>query len=211
MPWLVGIVVFPISIWGALQFHGYTVALIDPNPASWYWWLLHPLVWLISWILLFLLGASVSATTILGLTAYWQSEIAKKILLNINSTLVPSASSAMQDIARTARVEVGKLFWFLPLSFLALVVSFIPLLWPIGLFLTSLFLGYQFFDISLDVIGLGFRQRLSYCLKNLLTILVYGSILSLVWGFFGFILSPIATAGAAWIIANDRNKTAQPG
>ncbi|MFN8390558.1 MAG: EI24 domain-containing protein [Bdellovibrionota bacterium] len=207
-PWAIGFVSYCLTCFGAIRAHAPLVHWMAGDPTSVGTTILHAGAWILSALLLLVGSMIVSISIVLVLAGLFQSAIAAAVLVHLGS-IPPETGDSFLDLAgetgRSILVELKKLIWLLPLMSLAFVLGFIPLLSPFALLVAAWLLAYQFVDTVLDLFKLGAGDRLRFATRHAPLLIVFGAVLTLCWAvpFLGIILAPAASAGAAWLLADD--------
>lgn len=204
-PWLIATISY--LLFAGLAYTAYTpiLNLLIEEPSGflgtlWFYF--------IGTVLVFFLLACVillSFVAVMIFASVYQIEIASKILeendfdvsTNVNQGLI-------KQTGKTALIELGKLFWLIPLGILILLLSFSTILTPLALILGAWVLAYEFMDVSLEALDFNFRRRFKFALKNFLPLTVFGLVLTLIWliPFAGMLMIPIATASGAKLVSS---------
>jgi len=204
LPWLIGVVTFAALGYGALFYvQPWLLELTFDTPDSIIDFTLYYLSWL--FITLFLLVAVLVSNLVLVMIfgAFFQSAIAERVLKGDDAAANnESGKSFWGEVFFSARTELVKLLWLLPLLLFCFVIAFFPFLAPVALALGAWVLAYESLDLSLEVKGLTAGERLKFGLRNSIPLLAYGLNLTVICliPFVGMFIPPISTAGAAWLL-----------
>lgn len=212
-PWLVGFVCYGSAVVGAFYTHGPILAWVVGTPEGFWMTIVYYLAWVLVAMLLLVASMLVTIVFVMIFTSVFQNAIATRVLRDAGIAVpeeTTGVSGVAKETARTLVVESAKLLWLLPLGALVFLVGFIPILAPVALFAAAWLLAYQFVDVVLDVLKVGAWKRLLFAVRHGLTMVLFGLTLSLCWAvpFLGFLLPPIAVAGAAWLL--EKNKLLVP-
>ncbi len=204
-PWGIGFVAYCLSLVGAYYSHATVLDWIEPNVSGWMLTLLHPLAWLLAALMLLAVSIIVSVVLVSVLAGVFQSEIAKEVLAIHGIALGTQEHSLYQEARRTVFVELRKLLVLVPLMAMAFTLSWIPFLAPVAVVIAAWLLAFQFVDLTLDLFHLPIRRRIRFAYDFKLSFTCFGLILVVCWAvpFLGLLLSPIAAAGAAWMLSED--------
>ena len=164
-------------------------------------WILTPIIWLVGT----LLSGYLSIFIVLFLTSPFHGLLAEKVEEQVTGEAIQNESSVVQVALSVPRVflrELQKLFHYLPMAVLVVVISVIPginvvapfLLIMLGAWMMSL----QFIDYPMDNHRLAFREVREACSAKRGTSIGFGAVVAFVSGIpiLNLALIPAAVAGA---------------
>ncbi len=207
-PWIIGIFTYLISSAIAIYLHGRIVDYFVNEQSTILGYLLYVLTWLVAAVSLVVASLVITLTLVLAITSVYQSSIATDVL-RLRGIQLPAEpegiTGAISETKRTIVTELKKLGRLSPLVFLLVIVGFIPILAPVALLISSWVLGFQFVDVVLDLYKIPAKERFRFGRTNKLLLVSFGASLSLIAciPFVGILLPPIATASAAWMLAEN--------
>ena len=213
LPWALGCVSYPLAITAAYYSHGPLLAALIDSPSGILSTILYVLAWIGIALLLAVASVLVSVVLVLIGSAAFQSMIVEEVIASIHPSERETSSGTLQlsvifrDSLRAIGTELIKLLWLVPLIITAFVLGLIPWLVPFAFALGAWLIAYQFVDIVLDVATLSARQRFTFARRHWLAMIAFGAVVT---AFFliplaGILLAPIATAGAAWLLAEEKS------
>lgn len=214
LPWLLGIITYPIALYLAYYFHGSVVEAFVSETDGIIATLLYGLTWFAVSVILFVLALFASVLLVLICTAAFQTAIVEQVLKHERQErgLEFSQADENSNIGVIIKQSLGaivtesvKFLWLIPLLSVAFILGFIPLLTPIAFVLTAWLLAFQFIDIVLDVARFSATRRIRYTARHWIAACSFGLVITFVFliPFAGMLLGPIATAGAAWMLADE--------
>ena len=164
-------------------------------------WIVTPIIWLVGT----LLSGYLSIFIVLFLTSPFHGLLAEKVEEQVTGEAIPNESSVVQialSVPRGFLRELQKMFHYLPMALLVVIISVIPglnfaapFLWIIlGAWMMSL----QFIDYPMDNHRLPFSEVRAACSARRGTSIGFGVIVAFVSGIpiFNLALIPAAVAGA---------------
>lgn len=209
VPLLVNIAIFSALIWWGMDWlSGWLDALLAriPDWLGFLEWLLWPLLWLLVTLVtgyLFTAVAIVIASPFNALLA----EKAEELLTGQPVAGMETLGQALLSVPRGILRELLKLLYFLPMTLLVLLATFLPvigaaspLLWfMLGAWLFSI----EFIDYPMDNHGLGFTEVKETCREHRLSSLGFGGLVALCTSIplVNFVVVPAAVVGATllWV------------
>lgn len=207
-PWLIGLFVYALTLWAALRVHA--SLFLWAAPAEGHWWST-PLSWVV-WLAVSaatLVVSSLAAVCVMLIaTSAFQSAIAAHVLTHLGrpAPAGPDGIGAnLADAARSSMAQIIKTVWLVPFFLAALIISFIPILLPLGIVLSAWLLAFQFVDIVLELFRIRPGARVRFALQHLLELILFGAVLAFLWAvpLLGILLTPAAAAAAAWLLADE--------
>lgn len=166
----------------------------------------YPLLWLVT--ALSLLGVVLLVVMIVSaiLSGYFQTLLAARVLFLFGYTIPDDDTSALgilSEVKRCVAVEMKKLFWIIPLSFIAFMLSMIPMLAPISFPIGAWVISYQYFDYPLEALKLpsGARRKLFWRWAPALTVFGMTLVFCAAVPFAMILIPPFAAAGVARLSA----------
>ena len=203
-PWGIGALVYLVSAIVALFLYDDFVALFIDAPNAWWEYIVAALVWILCGIALVAATLVLTLTTVTLFLGFLQSAVAVAVyeLQGIPTNPVTEHQGA-KGLVRMTAWEIGKTALLLFLLLISVIFAFFPLFLPLSVALAALVLSLESFDVALDAGGVAPRARIRFAFSNLITILVFGLLLTAIGAipFAGFLLPPIAVAGAAVLAA----------
>jgi uncharacterized protein involved in cysteine biosynthesis len=160
----------------------------------------HVIAWIASTLLSILAAALVTMIVVLVLCSYYHYRIAQIILSKRGFKL--KELTALKELGRSSTTEILKLVWLVPLYIVIFVIGLIPIFTPFAFFGWGMLAAYQFLDYPLDTLHYGAFDRLGFVFKHLLGAILFGVTLVLLSAipFVIFFITPVAVAGASWLI-----------
>ena len=205
-PWIVATISY--LFFGAIlfYFHGEILGYLSPDGSGWWISFLQGLLWILVTVIVMTITTALSFVMALILSGIFQTEIAAEILRRNGlpvQTETETISEFSKMIIKSVTTESIKLLWILPLGTLLLILSLIPLLTIPAAVGGAWLLAYGSFDIVLDAWGTTALQRLSFAIRNGLTLVMFGLIMMAccIIPFGGLLLPPIASASAGTFCA----------
>lgn len=205
-PWLLGAISYLGSLYGAYMFHPRFMSWLGAVPDGFFQYLKYGFLWIAVTLTLIMVAIAFSVVLVLIFTSAFQSAIARATLVAHGVSIDVSELGTLAEASRTIFTESKKLIILIPLMVLLFVSGLIPFFAPIALLCGACLLAYQFVDVVLDIFHLAIRQRLRFACANWLHLVCFGLVLGLFWAipFLGILLSPLATAGAAWFLSEPK-------
>ena len=203
-PWALGLLVYLLTAAGALYSHAPLMKVFTSAPVGFWRHVTYWLIWTMVTLGLIAASSLISVVVVFAATGLFQTGIARHVLSGLGAAAPPADSSVAGEIGRTIFVEGTKLFWIIPLAVLIFVGGFIPVLAPLCFILSAWLLAFQSCDIVLDLYKVPLLRRLKLALGNAVTFTCFGApflALSMV-PFAGFLVPPLAAAGAARFLAS---------
>ncbi len=205
-PWLVGFVSYFGSMYAAYRLHHAILTYFVAAPEGVWGTAKYGLVWLLVTAVLLLVSFFLSISLVMAFTSVFQSAIAQAALVSSGAAAKFPETTILGEAARTVAVELKKLLWLVPIGIVLFVAGFIPILTPFVLILGAWLLAYRFVDVVLDVFHVSSSRRFAFARRNFFPLTAFGLTLVAAWAvpFLGIFLAPAATAGAAWLLAEDK-------
>ena len=205
-PWIIGIVSWILSAFLAIYFHGTILHSVVAEPNGIKASIFYYLVWMGIAVLLLIVSLIFCAAMVMVFASLFQEEIAKEVLLISGVSLELHENSGIKEnLTETSRIiywQIAKLLLLLPLIITVFIFGLIPFFMPGAVLLGSWLLAYQFIDVPLELQREKVSQRIKFALKHFLTFSLYGLILTILWPTAGWLLPPIACAGATWLVSD---------
>ena len=143
-------------------------------------------------------------------SSFFQTSIATEIAKSYGLELPEEETGTaglLKETSRSLLTEVIKLIWLVPLMLLLFVIGLIPVLTPFAVLTSAWLLAYGPLDIVLDVFKISALKRFKLSITHSKLLLSYGLSLTIcgLIPFFAILLAPIAVAGAAWLVCEERS------
>jgi len=204
-PFLVGVIVYLVGISLGVYFFSDIRAIIDPELQSWFAYLVNPLIWLAT-LLIVLVGSLFLVVIItLSLLGILQTPIAEEVF-SLKGVTIQKEPTSIRRVTFLVIWELIKLILVLTLVIGALLIGLFPLFLPVSFIISAWIVGFESFDVALDAAGKPIRQRLKLTLRNplLVTISGAGGVALALIPFVAIILPSLAVTSAAIMIAKDK-------
>lgn len=207
-PWGIGLLVYSLAAAGAVALHDNLVAAFVSAPQGFWSSVGFWLVWAAAALALFAAASLLSVVVVFAITGVFQSAIARLVLSNLDAPRIAEdaggVKAAAGEVGRTIYVEGTKLIWIVPLALLILIAGFIPPLAPLCFVASAWLLAFESCDVVLDLYRLPLSRRFSFSVRNGFTLTCFGApfvALSML-PLFGFLVPPLAAAGAARLLSS---------
>jgi uncharacterized protein involved in cysteine biosynthesis len=203
-PWAIGAASYLAGAVVSIHYHNHLVDMLISSSEGFWGSVLYVLAWLGAAIVLLLGTIIFSIIVVTILAGVFQSWIAEQVFEQYNvlpKTIVPDFRGLLKELMRNIKAEILKAIWMVPLALTLIALGFIPALTIPVFILGSWLLAYQFVDVGLDLLHLPASRRLLFSLRHVVSVTIFGITLAIVWPVAGFLLPPVAAAGAAWLLA----------
>lgn len=212
LPWIIGLLCYPITLYAAYSLHSPIVSYLASPSEGFFATALYWLSWLAVSGVLLISTLFISVLLVLISTAAFQTAIVEQVIRHelpespLNNTTTLSISVIISQSFRAIATESIKLLWLIPLFITVFILGFIPFLAPFAFLLAAWLLAFQFIDIVLDVAQFPATKRIKYTAKNWIAACSFGFVITIIFliPFAGIVLGPIATAGAAWMLTEQK-------
>ncbi len=212
VPWLSALGLYPFSLLIAYYAHPYLLSWVS-SPSDTFWGsLYYAVAWAVVGLVALLGSLFASFLVLLILLSFIQEPIARRVLV-LSGVTIPTSSGGMLAETRALSSSVfralGMLTLLAPLFLISLALSLIPILAPLGIACAAWILALQCFDPVFEVLQLSLKDRFKIAFNNKLAFAAFGLTVLLVAAIplLGFIITPMAVAGAALDTAKRLRKT----
>lgn len=201
LPWSAGAVVALLTSGLLIMFFPKLSALMLSNISNSVSFGTEWLSWIASTLVSILAGALLTMTVVLVLCSYYHYRIAQIVLTKRGYEL--KELTAIKEIGRSSITEILKLLWLIPLYTIIFLFGLIPIFTPFAFIGWGVLAAYQFLDYPLDTLHLGAFSRLGFIFKHFFSAALFGVTLVTLSSvpFVIFFITPVAVAGASWLIA----------
>jgi len=209
LPLLVGMLAYGLIVWAALELFSHAVDVLMGFLPVWLGFLRYLLKPLFAVFLT--LCVTLSFNLLIGLImAPFNGLLAEKIEVLLGREEAFPVFT-WRSVIRSVQRELRKLVYFVPRFVALLVLSWIPLLnfiaIPLLMLLSIWMMALQYLDYPADNNGLNFQQTLAWLREKRLQSLGFGALICLCVPFIGFLIMPVAVAGATLLWVREQ----QPG
>jgi len=200
LPWIAGALVSVVTSGLLIYFFPHIIGYASNHVGGSISILSQAFAWIASFFVSILAAALVTMVVVLVLCSFYHYRIAQIVLSKRGLQL--RELTALKEIGRSSITEILKLLWLIPLYIIVFLFGLIPIFTPFAFIGWGVLAAYQFLDYPLDTLHYGAFRRFGFVIKHLFSATLFGVTLVLLSGipFVIFFITPVAVAGASWLI-----------